>query len=57
LDDPSREKLFKAATKLFFPTVQAKPAAKKAYAKKVLAAAPEGPIRDAVQQAMTSSNL
>jgi hypothetical protein len=57
LDDPSREKLFKAATKLFFPTVQAKPAAKKDYAKKVLAAAPEGPIRDAVQQAMTSSNL
>jgi len=57
LDDPSREKLFKAATKLFFPTVQAKPAAKKAYAKKVLAAAPEGPIREAVQQAITSSNF
>jgi HEAT repeat protein len=57
LDEPSREKLFKAATKLFLPTVQAQPAAKKAYAKKVLAAAPEGPIRDAVQQAMTSSNL
>ena len=57
LDEPSREKLFKSATKLFYPNVQAPAPKKKSYAKKVLAAAPEGPIRDAVQKAMTSSNL
>ncbi len=55
LDDASRAKLFKAATRLLFPTVQAKPALKKAYAKKVLAAAPEGPIRDAVQKAIAGA--
>lgn len=57
LDDPSREKLFKAATRLFYPTVPAKPAVKKAYAKKVLAAAPEGPIREAVLQAINAAKL
>ncbi len=57
LDDPSREKLFKAATRLLFPTVKAKSSEKKAYAKKVLAASPEGPIRDAVQKAIAESNI
>lgn len=57
LDDPSREKLFKAATRLLFPTVKAKPPEKKAYAKKVLAAAPEGQIRDAVQKAIDEANI
>jgi len=57
LDEPSREKLFKASTRLFFPNVNAPAPKKKAYAKEVLAAAPEGPIREAVRQAMTSSNL
>ena len=57
LDDPSREKLFKAATRLFFPNIKGKPHEKKAFANKVLAAAPEGPIRDAVQQAITDSKV
>jgi hypothetical protein len=57
LDDPSREKLFKAATRLLFPTVKAKSPEKKAFAKKVLAAAPEGPIRDAVQKAIAEANI
>ncbi len=57
LDDPSREKLFKAATRLLFPTVIANPKDKKAFANKVLAAAPEGPIRDAVQKAITEANV
>jgi HEAT repeat protein len=57
LDDPSREKLFKAAAKLVYPNIQAPAPVKKVYAKKVLAAAPEGPIREAVQQAITAANL
>ena len=57
LDEPSREKLFKAATRLLFPTVKAKSKDKKAFANKVLAAAPEGPIRDAVQKAITEANI
>ena len=57
LDDPSRKKLFKAATRLLFPTVKAKSPEKKAFAKKVLAAAPEGPIRDAVQKAIAEANI
>lgn len=57
LDDPSREKLFKAATRLLFPTVKAKSKDKNAYAKKVLAAAPEGPIRDAVQKAIAEADI
>ena len=57
LDEPSREKLFKAATRLLFPTVKANVKDKKDYANKVLAAAPEGPIRDAVQKAITEANI
>lgn len=57
LDDPSREKLFKAASKLFYPNVKASAPLKKAYAGKVLAAAPEGPIRAAIQEAMTEAKL
>jgi len=38
LDEPSREKLFKASTKLFYPNINAPAPNKKAYAKKVLAA-------------------
>jgi hypothetical protein len=57
LDEPSREKLFKAATRLLFPTVKAKSKDKKVFANKVLAAAPEGPIRDAVQKAITEANI
>ena len=57
LDDPSREKLFKAATRLLFPTVKVNSKDKKAFANKVLAAAPEGPIRDAVQKAIAEANI
>jgi hypothetical protein len=57
LESPTREKLFKTATRLFFPNVNAKPALKQAYAKKVLAAAPEGPIRDFVLQAMNDAKI
>ena len=57
LDDPSREKLLKAATKLLDPKVKAPAQVKKAFANKVLAAAPEGPLREAVQQAIMAANL
>ena len=57
LDDPSREKLFKAATRLLFPTVKANSKEKKAFANKVLAAAPDGPIRDAVQKSIADANI
>lgn len=57
LDGPSREKLYKAAIKLLSPREFAPPPAIKAYAKRVLAAAPEGPIRDAVQQAIAAADL
>lgn len=57
LDDPSREKLFEAATKLLYPNINASARVKKEYAAKVLAAAPEGPIRESVQQAITAANL
>ena len=57
LDDPSREKLLKAATKLLDPNVKAPAQVKKAFANKVLAAAPEGPLREAVQQAIMAANL
>jgi hypothetical protein len=57
LDDPSREKLFKAAAKLLYPNIQASARDKKEYTAKVLAAAPEGPIRESVQQAITAANL
>jgi HEAT repeat protein len=57
LDMPTREKLFKAATRLFFPNINAKPAKKLAFAKKVLTAAPEGPIRDSVLQTMNDAKL
>ena len=57
LDDPSREKLFKAATRLLFPTVKVNSKDKKAFANKVLAAAPEGPIRDAVQKAIAEAKI
>ena len=57
LDEPSREKLFKAATRLLFPTVKVNSKDKKAFANKVLAAAPEGPIRDAVQKAIAEANI
>jgi len=57
LDEPSREKLYKAAIKLFTPRDFTPKPLVKDYAKKVLAAAPEGPIREAVQQAITTANL
>lgn len=57
LDEPSREKLYKSAIKLFSPKDFAPKHIIKDYAKKVLAAAPEGPIREAVQQAITTANL
>jgi hypothetical protein len=57
LDAADREKLFQGASKLFLPSVNAPPHLKKDYAKKVLAAAPEGPIRDSIQEAMKSANL
>lgn len=57
LDDATRTELFDAATRLFFPNVIGPAPQKKAYADKVLAAAPEGPIRDAVQKAITDAKL
>ncbi len=57
LDDPSREKLFKAAAKLLYPNIKASARDKKEYTAKVLAAAPEGPIRESIQQAITAANL
>jgi hypothetical protein len=57
LDDPSREKLFKAATKLLDPNVKASAQVKKAFANKILAAAPEGPLREAVQKAIAEANI
>jgi len=57
LDEPSRDKLYKAAIKLFNPKEFTPKHLIKDYAKKVLAAAPEGPIRDSVQQAITSAKL
>lgn len=57
LDMPTREKLFQAASRLFFPNVNAKPPKKVAFAKKVLNAAPEGPIRESVQKAITDSQV
>lgn len=57
LDDSNREKLFTAATKLLHPNINASARVKKEYAAKVLAAAPEGPIRESVQQAITAANL
>jgi len=57
LDAADREKLFQGASKLFLPSVNAPPHLKKDYAKKLLAAAPEGPIRDSIQEAMKSANL
>jgi hypothetical protein len=57
LDDATRAGLFAAATRLLFPNVAAPAPQKKAYADKLLAAAPEGPIRDAVQKAITDANL
>jgi hypothetical protein len=57
LDAADREKLFQGASKLFLPSVNAPPHLKKDYAKKVLAAAPEGPIRDSIQEAMKSAKL
>lgn len=52
-----REKLFQGASKLFLPSVNAQPHLKKDYAKKVLAAAPEGPMRDSIQEAMKGAGL
>lgn len=57
LDMPTREKLFHAATRLFFPNINRKPAQKQAYAKKVLKAAPEGPIQDSVRKAMKDAKI
>ena len=57
LDAADREKLFQGASKLFLPSVNAPPHLKKDYAKKVLAAAPEGSIRDSIQEAMKSAKL
>ena len=57
IDPATREKLFQAATRLFFPNISAKPHKKSAFAKKVLAAAPEGPIRDSVTKAMADAKL
>lgn len=57
LDAADREKLFQGASKLFLPSVNAPTRLKKDYAKKVLAAAPEGPIRDSIQEAIKSANL
>jgi HEAT repeat protein len=57
LDAADREKLFQGASKLFLPTVHAEPHLKKDYAKKVLAAAPEGPMRDSIQEAMKGAGL
>ena len=57
LDTPTQEKLFQAATRLFFPNVKAKPKLKKAFAKKVLNAAPEGPIRESVTKAVADSKV
>ena len=57
LDAAAREKFFQAATKLFSPSFNAPPYLKAAYAKRVLAAAPEGPIRDSIAQSMTDANI
>jgi hypothetical protein len=57
LDFQIRDRLFRAAAKLFFPNVNAPPYLKKAYAAKVLAAAPEGPLREFLNQSMTDANL
>lgn len=57
LDAADREKLFQGASKLLLPTVHAEPHLKKDYAKKVLAAAPEGPMRDSIQEAMKGAGL
>jgi HEAT repeat protein len=57
LDAAEREKFFQAATKLFSPSFNAPPYLKAAYAKRVLAAAPEGPIRDSIAQSMTDANI
>lgn len=57
LDAANREKLFQGASKLFLPSVNAPPHLKKDYAKKVLAAAPEGPMRDSIQEAMKGAGL
>jgi hypothetical protein len=57
LNAAEREKFFQAATKLFSPNFNAPPYLKTAYAKRVLAAAPEGPIRDSIAQSMTDANI
>ena len=57
LDAAEREKFFQAATKLFSPSFNAPPYLKAAYAKRVLAAAPEGPNRDSIAQSMTDANI
>ena len=57
LDAAEREKFFQAATKLFSANFNAPPYLKTAYAKRVLTAAPEGPIRDSIAQSMTDANI
>lgn len=57
IDNQTRENLFLAATKIFFPNASGQIHLKKAYAAKVLAAAPEGPIRESVLKAMADANL
>lgn len=57
IDAQTREMLFLAATKIFFPNASGQIHLKKAYAAKVLAAAPEGPIRESVAKAMVDADL
>ena len=57
LNAAEREEFFQAATKLFSPNFNAPPYLKTAFAKRVLAAAPEGPIRDSIAQSMTDANI
>lgn len=57
LDEATRTKLFQAATRLLYPNVNAKPPQKMQYAKDLLAAAPEGPIRTMVETSIEESKV
>jgi hypothetical protein len=57
LDAASRDKIFQAATRLLFSTVKAPLNKKQQFAQELLAAAPEGAIRDSIEKAIENAKL
>lgn len=57
LDEGTQTALFRSASQLLFPVIRASASHKKAYAEELLAAAPEGPIRELVQNSIMDAGL